>query len=41
MSRILDIQDLAVRIDMRDSAVTPVDGVSLHIEAGETLGIVG
>jgi oligopeptide/dipeptide ABC transporter ATP-binding protein len=41
VSRILDIKNLAVRIDMRNSAVTPVDGVSLHIDAGETLGIVG
>lgn len=41
MSRILDIKDLTVKIDMRRSAVTPVGGVSLHVEAGETLGIVG
>ena len=41
MSRILDIKDLAVRIDMRHKSVTPVDGVTLHIDAGETLGIVG
>ncbi len=41
MSRILDIKDLTVKIDMRHSAVTPVGGVSLHVEAGETLGIVG
>ncbi|HUY16730.1 MAG TPA: ABC transporter ATP-binding protein [Acidimicrobiales bacterium] len=41
MSRILDIRDLAVRIDMRHKSVTPVDGVTLHIDAGETLGIVG
>ncbi len=41
MSRILDIKDLVVEIEMRHSTVTPVDGVSLHIEAGETLGIVG
>ncbi|HEV7958525.1 MAG TPA: ATP-binding cassette domain-containing protein, partial [Acidimicrobiales bacterium] len=26
---------------MRHSAVTPVGGVSLHVEEGETLGIVG
>ncbi len=41
MSRILDIKDLTVKIDMRHAAVTPVGGVSLHVEAGETLGIVG
>ena len=41
MSRILDIKDLTVKIDMRHSAVVPVDGVSLYVEAGETLGIVG
>jgi peptide/nickel transport system ATP-binding protein len=41
VSRILDIKDLVVEIEMRHSTVTPVDGVSLHIEAGETLGIVG
>jgi oligopeptide/dipeptide ABC transporter ATP-binding protein len=41
VSRILDIKDLVVRIDMRNTSVTPVDGVTLHIDAGETLGIVG
>jgi peptide/nickel transport system ATP-binding protein len=41
VSRVLDIRDLRVRINMRHSAVHPVDGVSLHIDAGETLGIVG
>ncbi len=41
MSRILEIKDLKVRIDMRHSSVTPVDGVSLYVDAGETLGIVG
>ncbi|MBW4077664.1 MAG: ABC transporter ATP-binding protein [Acidobacteria bacterium] len=41
VSRILDIKDLQVKIDLRHSTVTPVDGVSLHIDAGETLGIVG
>jgi peptide/nickel transport system ATP-binding protein len=41
VSRILDIEDLTVKIDMRHSAVVPVDGVSLYVEAGETLGIVG
>jgi oligopeptide/dipeptide ABC transporter ATP-binding protein len=41
VSRILEIKDLKVRIDMRHSSVTPVDGVSLYVDAGETLGIVG
>jgi peptide/nickel transport system ATP-binding protein len=41
VSRILDIKDLTVTIDMRHAAVTPVGGVNLHVEAGETLGIVG
>jgi oligopeptide/dipeptide ABC transporter ATP-binding protein len=41
VGRILDIKDLTVTIDMRHSAVTPVGGVSLHVEEGETLGIVG
>ena len=41
MSRILEIKDLAVRIDMRNATAAPIDGVSLHIDAGETLGIVG
>jgi peptide/nickel transport system ATP-binding protein len=41
VSRILDIKDLTVKIDMRHSAVVPVDCVSLYVEAGETLGIVG
>jgi peptide/nickel transport system ATP-binding protein len=41
VSRILDIKDLTVKIDMRHSAVVPVDGVNLYVEAGETLGIVG
>lgn len=41
VSRILEIKNLRVRIDMRNGFVIPVDDVSLHIEAGETLGIVG
>jgi peptide/nickel transport system ATP-binding protein len=41
VGRVLEINDLAVRIQMRHSSVVPVDRVSLHIDAGETLGIVG
>jgi peptide/nickel transport system ATP-binding protein len=41
VGRVLEIKDLAVRIKMRHGAVAPVDGVSLHVDAGETLGIVG
>jgi peptide/nickel transport system ATP-binding protein len=41
VSRVLEIKDLTVRIDMRHSAIHPVDGVSLYVDAGETVGIVG
>ena len=41
MDRVLEITDLSVRIAMRHAVAAPVDGVSLHIDAGETLGIVG
>jgi oligopeptide/dipeptide ABC transporter ATP-binding protein len=41
MSHVLDIDNLVVRIESRHGVVTPVDGVSLHVAAGETLGIVG
>jgi oligopeptide/dipeptide ABC transporter ATP-binding protein len=41
VGRVLEIKDLAVRIPMRHSVAAPVDGISLHIDSGETLGIVG
>ncbi|MCU1489029.1 MAG: oligopeptide/dipeptide transporter, ATPase subunit, partial [Acidimicrobiaceae bacterium] len=41
MSRVLEVEGLSVRIEMRGGAVRPVDGVSFHLNAGETLGIVG
>ncbi|MDE2199011.1 MAG: ABC transporter ATP-binding protein [Rhodospirillales bacterium] len=42
MSAVLEIADLAVHFPARGgAAVRAVDGVSLRIEAGETLGLVG
>lgn len=41
MDPVLDIDNLVVEIQSRHGVVTPVDGVSLRVEAGETLGIVG
>lgn len=38
---LLDIQDLQVEFRQPDRAVTAVDGVSLQINAGETVGLVG
>ena len=38
---VLEISDLSVDIRLRRSSVHAVDGVSLSVEAGETVGIVG
>jgi peptide/nickel transport system ATP-binding protein len=38
---LLDISDLRTQIKLREGVVHAVDGVSLQVEAGETVGIVG
>ncbi|HEU5417294.1 MAG TPA: ABC transporter ATP-binding protein, partial [Streptosporangiaceae bacterium] len=41
MAPLLQIDDLHTEIRLRKGAVHALDGVSLHVEAGECLGIVG
>ena len=38
---VLEISDLVIDIRSRNASVRPVDGISLSIEAGRTLGLVG
>jgi len=38
---ILDIEDLTIRFPMRQGLVTAVDGLTLSLEEGRVLGVVG
>jgi peptide/nickel transport system ATP-binding protein len=39
--RVLDIRGLTTHITLTSSVVRAVDGIDLHLDAGETLGVVG
>ncbi len=39
--RLLDVKGLTIEIDTRRGPATVVDGIDLHVNKGETLGIVG
>ena len=41
MTPLLEIDNLRVTFDTRHGMVTALDSVSLHLNAGETLGVVG
>ncbi|PRB36384.1 dipeptide ABC transporter ATP-binding protein [Arthrobacter sp. MYb23] len=41
VGRVLDVRDLAIRINAHGQQVEPVAGVSFHLNEGETLGLVG
>jgi peptide/nickel transport system ATP-binding protein len=38
---LLEITDLRTEIQLKDGVVHAVDGVTLHVDEGETLGVVG
>ncbi len=39
--RLLDVRDLTIEIETRSGRAVVVDGIDLHVDRGETLGIVG
>ena len=41
MSRLLEVRNLATRFATRAGVVQAVNGISYHLDEGETLGIVG
>ena len=41
MTALLQIEDLRTHIQLKEGVVHAVDGVTLHVDQGETLGVVG
>ncbi len=41
MAPLLEVEGLRTQIELKQGTVHAVDGISLHVEPGETLGIVG